>query len=396
MTAARHILHVDMDAFYAAVEQHDRPELRARPVLVGGDPRGRGVVTTASYEARPFGCHSAMAMATAVRLCPLAIVVPPRFERYAEISRHVFAILESFTPLVEPLSIDEAFLDISGSIRLLGSPESIARDVRRQIQATTGLTASVGVAPNKFIAKLASDLQKPDGLVIVRPDDVQAFLDPLPIDRLWGVGKATLPKFEELGVRTFADACGLSLGQLRERFGDSGEHFYQLVRGSDDRPVVSDREAKSLSHETTFAEDVADREHLREVLLGQVEHVARRLRRHGLTARTVTLKVRTPDFRTVTRHRTLDMATDETHVLWEAVSRLFEEWAWRSAARVRLIGAGVMQLSVEGRGQLELFGGVVKSPGRRLDRTIDMIRQRFGDGAIGHGRSGDRRSPWPR
>ena len=392
MGAARHILHVDMDAFYAAVEQHDRPELRGKPVLVGGDPRGRGVVAAASYEARPFGCHSAMPMAKAVRLCPQTVVVPPRFERYAEISRHVFDIFESFTPLIEPLSIDEAFLDVTGSIRLLGAAEDIARDVRRRIRATTGLTASVGVAPNKFVAKLASDLEKPDGLVIVPPDRVQAFLDPLPIKRLWGVGAATLPKFEELGVHTFGAARELSETQLAERFGESGQHFYELVRGVDERPVVPDREAKSLSHETTFAADIADREYLRSVLLGQVEQVARRLRHHALQASTVTLKVRTPDFRTVTRNRTLAAPTDETGALWEAVAAMFEEWAQRHRDRVRLIGAGVMNLSLPRTGQLELFADVAETRAQRLDRTIDTIRGRFGDAAIGHGRPQDSRS----
>ncbi|MEW6252684.1 MAG: DNA polymerase IV, partial [Planctomycetota bacterium] len=281
-SGVRHILHVDMDAFYAAVEQHDRPELRGRPVLVGGDPRGRGVVATASYEARPFGCRSAMAMSRAVRLCPEAIVVQPRFERYSEVSRQVFTILETYTPLVEPLSSDEAFLDVTGSARLFGPAEGIAREIKRRIRADTGLTASVGAAPNKFIAKLASDLRKPDGLVIVEPADVQAFLDPLPVGRLCGVGKATLPRFERLGLRTFADVRRTPPDQFRRHFGDMAEHYARLVRGDDARPVVPDREAQSISHETTFAEDVADPEHLRSVLLGQTEHVAQRLRRHRL------------------------------------------------------------------------------------------------------------------
>ncbi|MHC4093589.1 MAG: DNA polymerase IV, partial [Planctomycetota bacterium] len=277
----RHILHVDMDAFFAAIEQLDRPELRGKPVLVGGSPTGRGVVSTASYEARPFGCHSAMPMARAVRLCPRAIVVRPRVRRYAEVSRQVLEIAGQFTPLVEPLSIDEAFLDVTGSTRLLGPAEQIARELKRRIREETHLTASVGLAPNKFLAKLGSDMEKPDGLVIVPSDGVRAFLAPLPISRLWGVGKATLPKLEALGVRTFGDLGRFSEVALRNHFGEAGEHFYRLVRGIDDRNVVPDREAKSISHEVTFSVDIDDYDHLRAVLLGQTEHVAHRLRRHG-------------------------------------------------------------------------------------------------------------------
>ncbi len=381
----RDILHVDMDAFYAAVEQRDRPELRGKPVLVGGDPRGRGVVATASYEARPFGCHSAMPMAQAVRLCPQAIIVHPRFERYAQASRQVFAILESYTPLVEPLSIDEAFLDVSGSTRLFGAAEHIAREIKARIAAQTGLTASVGLAPSKFVAKLASDLRKPDGLVVVPRDQVQAFLDPLPIGRLWGVGKATLPRFEALGVRTFADLRQLGATDLTQRFGESGEHYYRLVRGDDDRPVVPDREAKSISHETTFAVDIADPEYLRSILLSQVEQVAQRLRRHGLTARTVSVKIRTADFKTITRHRTLPDSTAETYLIWTAVAALFQHWAAGERRPVRLIGAGVEQLAPEGQGQLALFADLAGVRRRTLDRTVDAIRERFGRDAITHG-----------
>ena len=336
----RHILHIDMDAFFAAVEQLDRPELRGKPVLVGGSPDGRGVVSTASYEARPYGCGSAMPMAAALRRCPHAIVVRPRMTRYAEVSAAVFEILERFTPQIEPLSIDEAFLDVTGCIKLFGPPEKIARELKRLVREETGLTASVGVAPNKSLAKLASDLDKPDGLVVVPHDDVRAFLAPLPITRLWGAGKVTVKRFEQLGVHTFADAARLPLGRLREVFGDVGERFELLVRGVDDRPVVTDREAKSISHENTFAADVSDRTHLRSVLLHHMERVAGRLRRHGRTARTVTIKLRTPDFTTVTRRRTLDASTDRTDVLWEAAASLYDEWTKQHTAPLRLIGAG--------------------------------------------------------
>ncbi|GMU83704.1 MAG: DNA polymerase IV [Planctomycetota bacterium] len=385
----RHILHVDMDAFYAAVEQRDRPELRGRPILVGGSPQGRGVVATASYEARPFGCHSAMPMAAALRLCPQAIVVTPRFERYAAVSRQVFEILESFTPLVEPLSIDEAFLDVTGSIGLFGPPPEIARKLKRRIVDETGLTASVGVAPNKFVAKLASDLQKPDGLVVVSQSGVQAFLDPLPITRLWGVGKATLPRFEALGVRTFGDARRLPEARLRECFGDAGGHFAALVRGVDDRAVVPDRESKGISQEVTFAVDVGDLEQLRAVLLDQLEHVARRLRAERRLARTVKLKLRTPAFVTLSRQATLDGPTDRTDVLWAAAAGLFEVWSRVEPSALRLIGVGVGHLSDDVGRQFSLFE---QSDARRrqLDRTLDAIRERFGDRAITRGRVGDR------
>jgi DNA polymerase-4 len=317
-----------MDAFFAAVEQLDRPELRGKPVLVGGDPKGRGVVSTASYEARPFGCHSAMPMAKAVRLCPQGIVVRPRMDRYAEVSQQILGILEQFTPLVEPLSIDEAFLDVTGSTRLLGPAEIIATELKRRIRAATDLAASAGLAPNKFLAKLASDSQKPDGLVVVAPDHVGEFLKPLPIARLWGVGKATLPRLERLGIRTFGDALRLSEADWRREFGEHGTQFHRLVRGIDDREVVPDREARSISHEVTFPMDIGDHDHLRAVILDQTDHVARRLRRHQLLARTVVLKVRSGDFTTIARQSTLRDPTDQSEALWPIFSAWTGEPAW--------------------------------------------------------------------
>jgi len=377
------ILHLDMDAFFAAVEQLDHPEWRGKPLLVGGDPKDRGVVSTASYEARPFGCHSAMPMAAAIRLCPQAIVVKPRMERYAEISRLVFEILEQFTPLVEPISIDEAFLDVTGCERLIGSAEHIACALKDRVQSEIQITASVGVAPNKFLAKLASDLQKPDGLVVVKEEDVQSFLAPLPISRLWGVGKATLPEFERLGIHTFGDALGLSLGTLRQHFGEAGEQFLQLVRGIDDRPVQPDREAKSISHEVTFPVDNLDREHLRSIILDQIDQVTRRLRRYGLVARTVMLKIRYGDFGTITRRETLPAATDQTDALWNVAVKLFEAWQQTRPRAVRLIGVGVSQLSSTKECQLSLFEPTEASTHHQLDTTMDAIRDRFGEQAIG-------------
>jgi DNA polymerase-4 len=384
--ADRSILHVDMDGFFAAVEQRDDPALRGKPVLVGGRPEGRGVVATASYEARAFGCHSAMPMARALRLCPQAIVVSPRLDRYLEASRQVFAIFERFTPQIEPLSIDEAFLDVSGSVRLFGTPVAIARQLKQAVFEQTQLTASVGVAPNKFLAKLASDLRKPDGLVLVPPQDVQRFLDPLPVSRMWGAGKATLPRLEAMGALTFADLRRLGESALRSAFGELGERFHRLARGRDDRPVVSDRAAKSISHEVTFAEDIEDAAYLRSVLLHQTEHVAQRLRRHDRLARTVAIKIRYGDFTTLSRQGTLTEPSDETDVLWAAAADLFETWQRRRPRAVRLIGMGASGLTgVTGR-QLRLFEADPASPRRRrLDRAVDAIRERFGDDAVSRG-----------
>ena len=383
--APRHILHVDLDAFFAAVEQRDRPELRGKPVLVGGDPRGRGVVSTASYEARTFGCRSAMPMAKAIRLCPSAIIVSPRMDVYADISQQVMALFELCTPMVEPLSIDEAFLDISGSVRLLGPPEAIAEDLRQRIHKETGLTASAGLAPNMFLAKLASDLNKPDGLTIVPRHDIQGFLDPLPISRMWGVGKVTLPKLQSLGIRTFGDMRGWPEHELTARFGESGGHFFKLARGIDDRTVQPDNDAKSLSHEVTFADDVADDHHLRTVLLHLTDQVARRLRRHARLCKTVQLKIRTADFSTNTRAQTVPAATDQTDTIWPVVRALFESWRKDHPSPVRLIGASVTNLVPREGHQLELFDQFNRQEHSQLDQAVDCIRDRFGERAITRG-----------
>jgi DNA polymerase-4 len=374
-----------MDAFFASVEQLDEPQLRGKPVLVGGRPEERGVVAAASYEARQFGCRSAMPMAAALRRCPNAIVVPPRGKRYAGASAQIFEILEQFTPLIEPLSIDEAFMDVTGSTGLFGPPQQIAKEVRQRVRMEAQLTASVGVASNKFIAKLASAMDKPDGLVVVPDDGVQAFLDPLPISRLWGVGKATLPRFQELGIRTFGDARQLSEAEFRRSFDEAGGQFFRFVRGIDNRQVIPDREAKSISHEVTFPVDLDDCEHLRSVLLGQTVQVARRLRRHDLLARTVTLKIRTPDFKTITRSLTFDTATDETDTIWETVACLFEAWSSQRSTAVRLIGIGVSQFSTDSGQQLSLFGQEESACHQQIDQVMDDIRDRFGEGAVWRG-----------
>lgn len=383
--APRHILHVDMDEFFAAVEKLDNPELRGQPLLIGGDPKGRGVVATASYEARTFGCHSAMPMATAVRLCPQAIIIRPRGRRYGEVSEQVFAIFERFTPLIEPLSIDEAFLDITGTERLLGPPRQAAANLKQAIQEEVGLTASVGLAPNKFLAKLASDMDKPDGLTVVPKDGVQAFLDPLPIRKLWGVGPSTAAVIGRLGVQTVGQLRAIDPAELTRQLGSTGEHLARLARGLDDRSVTPNSQAKSIGQEVTFPRDIADPDELRSVLLGQVEQVARRCRRHGLAARTVTIKVRYGDFKTITRSHTLAEATDLTDALWTGVRNLFDEWAARSFKPVRLIGATATGLVARDKVSESLFPDEQDQRKGRLDRTVDDIIDRFGKGSIGRG-----------
>jgi len=375
----RAILHVDMDAFFASVEQRDRPELRGKPVLVGGTGP-RGVVAAASYEARKFGCRSAMPSAVAKRLCPHAIFVKGSFEQYKADSAKVFEILESYTPLVQPVSIDEAFMDVTGSLGLFGPPEAIATQIRDRVRSELRLTCSVGVAPNKFLAKLASDLNKPDGMAVITPENLRATLDPLPVSRLWGVGPSAEKSLHRLGVRTIADLHALPLDVLRSRFDDFGEHLWNLARGLDDRPVHTDREAKSISHEHTFAQDLEDPDAVRAVLADEAEQVARRLRRHARFARTVTVKIRFGDFETVTRSHTLDAPTDRTDTISAAARALFDQWA-RAFRPVRLIGVGVSNLT-DAAGDAGLFDADESEKRRAVDKATDAIAAKFGKRAV--------------
>ncbi|MEI8196525.1 MAG: DNA polymerase IV [Phycisphaerae bacterium] len=374
------ILHLDMDAFFAAVEQRDHPELKGKPLLIGHDGP-RGVVATASYEARPFGCHSAQPMAVAKRLCPQAIILPGRHERYREASEQMFAILEKFSLLIEPLSIDEAFLDLTGTERLLGPPEQVAQTLRRRIKSELHLTASVGVAPNKFLAKLASDMNKPDGLMIIRPEDIDRILLPLPVTKIWGIGKATAAGLEQWGIRTIADLRAKPLDWLEAHCGGEAERFYLLARGLDHRPVTIDREAKSIGHEQTFEVDVAEGDEIRRVLLDQVEQVGQRLRRHGLLARGVSVKIRFGSFQTINRSTTLPAPTDATNELWQAARQLFDNWAFQP---VRLIGMTAERLS-GGANQMSLFPDPEHERQRKLDLVADQINERFGKRAIRRG-----------
>ena len=377
MKTSRTILHLDMDAFFASVEQRDDPALRGRPVLVGGRG-GRGVVAAASYEARRFGCRSAMPMTQALRQCPDAIVVSPSFGRYEADSRRIMEILETASPLVEPLSVDEAFVDVTGSLRLLGDGRAIAVLLRKRIREELGLTASVGVAPSKFVAKIASDLEKPDGLVVIEREGLSERLAPLPITRMWGIGPRTAARCEARGIRTFGDLQRRSPESLSRSLGESAARFHDLAHGRDDRPVVCDRIAKSIGHEQTFGVDLSSAEEVEAVLLRHVERVATRLRRHGRQARCVTIKVRDGEFVTNTRSRTLVESTDRTDLIWSTARDLFREWPFRP---VRLIGISVDRFEETGE---SLFA---RSDGedvrrRRLDEATDEIRARFGGDAI--------------
>ena len=372
------ILHIDMDAFYAAIEQRDRPELRGRPVVVGGTPEGRGVVAAASYAARRYGIHSAMPAAQAKRLCPQTVFLPGRHGYYARVSRQIRAVFQRYTPLVEPLSLDEAFLDVTDSKQLFGPAADIGQRIKSDIKDELQLTASVGVAANKFVAKVASDLDKPGGFVVVAPGGEQAFLDPLPVGRLWGVGRVANRRLQRLGIETIAQFRAWPREAIFELFGQGGEHLWQLAHGIDPRPVVPDHQAKSISHETTFETDIADLEVLQTWLMELTEQVARRLRRQRLRGRTVQLKLRFADFKTITRARTLAQATDITKELWDAASDLLRKHLPAQHEGLRLLGMGVSGFDSGSLQQGELFEEAERERYSQLDAVSDAINERFG------------------
>ncbi len=385
------ILHLDMDAFYAAVELLDHPELRGRPVVVGSPPDRRGVVSTASYEARAYGIRSAMPSRSAIKLCPHAVFLPVRMARYLEVSERVMAIIESFTPIYEQLSVDEAFMDISGVLRRWKTGEALARALKRKISAQLNLTASVGVAPNKFLAKLASDLRKPDGL-FVAPDDadaIAAFLAPMPVSRIWGVGEVTEARLRECGIRAIGDVQRLRVETLAAYVGAAAaSHMHALAWGRDDRPVVTEAQAKSISSETTFDEDCADPTVVRRTLVEQVEGVGRRLRRDGRKARVGHLRLRFEDFSTITRQMSFAAPTHADRDLVKCATALLERE--RATRPVRLIGFGVSGFEERDAMQGELpFGPFTREPApakvERLDRAVDAVRGQFGARSVRRG-----------
>jgi DNA polymerase-4 len=378
------ILHVDLDAFFAAVEQRDDPALRGKPVLVGGSAR-RGVVAACSYEARTFGIRSAMPMAEALRRCPHAIVVRHHMERYVHASRAFFAILGDYSPEVEGLSLDEAFLDVTASERLLGDGPTIARDIKRRVREQLALVASVGIAPIKLAAKIASDIDKPDGLRVVAPDQLLAFLHPLPVTRLWGVGETTRGQLAQLGLTTIGEVARYPEASLVARLGPiTGHHLAALARGEDHRPVVAEHDPVSIGHQETFEDDLDDRGELAVLLLDQADRVAARLRAADLRAHAVVLIVKYDDFRQITRRTTLDAATSDGGVLARTAIELLAKVAIepRKGGRVRLCGISATQLEPRDAPRQLGFDEAERARGERLGDTIDKLSARFGRGAI--------------
>ena len=380
MDHPRTIFHLDMDAFFAAIAVLDDPALAGKAVLTGGTGP-RGVVTTASYEARKFGCRSAMPTAQALRLCPHAVCVKVPGARIRELSQAMFAVLDTFSPRVQPLSVDEAFLDMTGTQRLMGEPRAVAQKLKDAVREATGLVASVGVAPNKFLAKLASDLEKPDGLTVITADNLDATLTPLAVGKLWGVGPATQKKLHGRGVKTIGDLRRLSEAELGDRFGAWGHRLYRLSRGIDDRPVTPGGPPKSVGHEQTFGENLRTPDDVRAVLLDQAQQVGLRLRAKHLFARGVTVKIRYGDFQTITRSVTLAKPSDATDDLWRAGRGLFDTWAAAGFRSVRLIGLSAGPVTDE-PAPAELFPDATHERSRQLDAVTDQIAARFGKRAV--------------
>ena len=379
------IIHVDMDAFFASVEQLDNPALKGQPVIVGGRPGGRGVVSAASYEARAFGVHSAMPLKTALRLCPQGIFLPVRFARYGEISKHIREIFHRYTPMVEPLSSDEAFLDIKGSEGLFGSAETIGRKIKEEILNETGLTASVGLGPNKFLAKLASDLRKPDGFVVITLDKIREILDPLPVGRLWGVGKKAELRLQALGYKTIGQIAAANPKALEMAFGPSAIHLWELAQGIDFRVVTPDRLAKSLSADITFSEDIEDEEVLGEKLLDLVEHLGSRLRKKEIKAGVLEVKLRSSDFETRSVSKSLLEPMNETMLLWGEAKALLQKLLKFDLLPARLISVGAVRLVRPGEIQGGLFDTKIIKKHGEIDRTLDAIKAKFGSESIGRG-----------
>ncbi len=389
----RVIAHADMDAFYASVEVLDNPALRGLPVIVGG--RGaRGVVTSASYEARKFGVRSAMPTGQARKLCPQAVFVPGRMDRYVEISRAVRRVFESFSPIVEPLSLDEAFIDLTGTERLLGPPLNAARDLKRRVLEETGLVASEGVAPTKMAAKILSDMSKPDGLLAVELEELREFLTPLPVERLRGVGRVTLARMHECGIETVGDLARRDPAELKSLFGTMGPHLHELASGNDTRPVIADWQRKSYGEENTFAQDLAlDSDEIRRVLIAHGDALARRLRADGVRARTVTLKLKLARslgggrYPLVTRSLSLDGTTNDGPEISRRATQLLSKVGGDD--KIRLVGVQVHQLERVDTAQLGLFdAGPAENRDRkqdRLNRALDSVAKKFGDEAVTRG-----------
>jgi len=385
MELTRFILHIDMDAFYASVEVKDNPALQDKPVLVGGSPGRRGVVAACSYPARKFGIHSAMPMSQALRLCPQAIVLPVRMSRYVEISKQIHRIFNTYTPEVEPISIDEAFLDVTGCIGLFGSAETIGKRIKTDINDQTGLIASVGLAPNKFLAKLASDMDKPDGFFMITEENKQQILDPLAVSKIWGIGKVTNRELQKYGIQTIRQLRTAPRYKLSMIFKNQADEILKLAQGIDNRKVETHTETKSISAEETFPVDIKEKDILLNILQNQVEEIAQRLRAEKLQCRTITLKIRYGDFRTITRSFTMDRPTATTQTLLIQVKQLFSQWYQKAASPLRLLGFGTSGLSSEGTDRQLLFSDPQDEKQKSIDSAFDKIREKYGQNSLKRG-----------
>lgn len=379
----RVIAHIDMDAFFASVEQRDNPVLKGQPVVVGADPkggRGRGVVSTCSYEARPFGIHSAQPISTAYKLCPHAVFLPVDFKKYNQASEEIFTILNNFTPDIEPISIDEAFLDLTGSYHFYKTPFATAQAIKEEIKKKVRLTASIGIAPVKMVAKIASDFSKPDGLLEITEEKLLDFLWPLPIRRLWGVGPKTQEQLNRMGIKTVGDIARLSPQAMYEKFGESGAHLHELANGIDPRAVESHEEAKSVSHEHTFDVDCADPEVIYKVMLVLSEKVSRRLRKSDLAGKTLSLKIRLKGFKTYSRAFTFDQRTNHTDSIYTKAKEIFTSF-YKRGMEIRLIGVRMTNFDSPYLQEI-LFDDGRRQKSEKIHSVMDTIKDRFGEGAI--------------